>query len=65
MANKLNIILCVLYSLQLLFGLIHYSAGCDDHPTAAVFMQLYRLLSCQLQFSPSAEEIDKHTSQWG
>ena len=32
-------------TLQLFFGLIRYSAGCDDHPTAAVFMQLYRLLS--------------------
>ena len=31
-------------TLQLFFGLIRYSAGCDNHPTAAVFMQLYRLL---------------------
>lgn len=30
---------------QLFFGLIRYSAGCEDHPTASVFIQLYRLLS--------------------
>jgi hypothetical protein len=30
---------------QLFFGKIRYAAGCEDHPTAATFVKLYRLLS--------------------
>jgi len=31
--------------LQHFFGLIRHAAGCEDHPTASMFIQLYRLLS--------------------
>lgn len=33
------------FPLQLLFGLIRNAAGCEDHPTASMFLQLYKLLS--------------------
>ena len=44
-------ILCIwrisffLSGLQLLFGLIRNAAGCEDHPTTSMFLQLYKLLS--------------------
>ena len=31
--------------LEHFFGLLRHAAGCEDHPTATMFVQLYRLLS--------------------
>ena len=30
---------------QLLFGLVRNAAGCEDHPTTSMFLQLYKLLT--------------------
>lgn len=35
----------VYFNLQHFFGLIRHAAGCEDHPTASMFIQIYRLLS--------------------
>lgn len=49
--------------LEHFFGLLRHAAGCDDHPTATMFVQLYRLLSVYSLLRLPRRRINSYSNQ--
>jgi hypothetical protein len=49
--------------LEHFFGLLRYAAGCEDHPTATMFVQLYRLLSVYSLLRLPRRRISSYSNQ--